>query len=74
MLMGMGFVFVFLGTLIALVSLMSRWVESRPDTATGAPPEAESGVAEKPLTDPELISVITSAIQSYREQQKSNNV
>ncbi len=72
MLMGMGFVFVFLGLLVAMVSLMSRVFKPLHDTAPSESiaTETEPGSEGDLMADPELISVITSAIQNYRTQKQ----
>lgn len=69
MLMGMGFVFVFLGLLVVVVSCISRFVADAPapipattEAATGGDPSSDL------LSDPELVSVITAAVQKYRKQ------
>ena len=69
MLMGMGFVFVFLGLLVVVVSFVSRVLATNappvPATADAVP---TSDASSDLLSDPELVSVITAAVQKYRKQ------
>jgi len=75
MLMGMGFVFVFLSLLVALISLMSQMLKLPHDSAVPETvvTEPEPGPGDDLMSDPELVSVITSAIQDYRKQQQKSN-
>ncbi len=73
MLMGMGFVFIFLGLLVALVSLMSQVLKLLNDESAKVAIVAEPVTGEDLMSDPELISVITTAVQSYRKQQQESN-
>ena len=73
MLMGMGFVFIFLGLLVALVSLMSQVLNLLNDRSAKVAIVAEPVTGEDLMSDPELISVITTAVQSYRKQQQESN-
>ncbi|MEM7206986.1 MAG: OadG family transporter subunit [Pseudomonadota bacterium] len=68
MLMGMGFVFLFLGLLVLAVSCVSHLLANAP-LAEPAPADSAS-TAPPPdlLDDPELVSVITSAVYNYRKQ------
>lgn len=68
MLLGMGTVFVILGSLIFLISLVSKLVASYPDKPPG-------GLVRKPVTvasnphaagETELVAVITAAVAAYR--------
>ncbi len=73
MLVGMGFVFIFLGLLVALVSLMSQVLKLLNDESAKVAIVAEPVTGEDLMSDPELISVITTAVQSYRKQQQESN-
>ena len=73
MLMGMGFVFIFLGLLVALVSLMSQLLKMLHDESAKVAIVAEPRMGDDLLSDPELISVITTAVQNFRRQQQESD-
>ena len=73
MLMGMGFVFIFLGLLVALVSLMSQLLKLLRDESAKVAIVAEPETGDDLLSDPELISVITTAVQNFRRQQQESD-
>jgi len=74
MLLGMGVVFAFLGTLVACVSLLSRLAGGQTaapdgDAAAGSAPARPEDL----MSDPELVSVITGAIHKYRSQKGNDD-
>ena len=73
MLIGMGFVFIFLGSLVALVSLMSQLLKFLNDESAKVAIAAEPVTGDDLMSDPELISVITTAVQNFRKQQQEHN-
>ena len=74
MLMGMGFVFIFLGLLVTLISVVSKVVIGMSPVERA--PAATSTVSVLPdnvSSDPELVSVITSAVHHHRKQHSKRN-
>lgn len=71
MVLGMLSVFVFLFVLIGCISLLSRLIgKLQPVEAPAAPAQVSESVPANLMSDPELVSVITSAIHNYRAQKK----
>ena len=66
MLTGMGFVFAFLGLLIAIVLLMARLLYSPPVQMSVTEPALETDL----MFDLERISAISVAIHHYRQQRR----
>ncbi|MEA3276949.1 MAG: OadG family protein [Pseudomonadota bacterium] len=64
MAIGMGIVFAFLLLLVGVLRVMSLAVMR---FAPGEPAPASGPVSEAPVTDGELVAVITAAIARYRE-------
>ncbi len=72
MLVGMGFVFVFLTILVGAMTLMSRLVgkyfpEAPPQARAVIPPAASPAPAQ---IDPTTLAVLSAAIQKHRSQKK----
>lgn len=71
MLVGMGFVFIFLAILVAATTLMSRVVttyfpEPQPQAKPSTPPPASAPAA----VDPTTLAVLSAAIQKHRSKRK----
>jgi len=66
MCIGMGVVFAFLGLLVFLTQQLSYWVNK-------LSPEVSSRPVNDSLEDSELIVVISTAIQQYRNTESKNN-
>lgn len=72
MVLGMSVVFVFLSILVACVTAISGWAQRANGSA--AQPESPSAEGAQPappadlMSDPELVSVITSVIHKYRTE------
>ncbi|MCP5160326.1 MAG: OadG family protein [Hahellaceae bacterium] len=71
MIVGMGFVFVFLTILVGATSVMSKLVV-RFEPPAPAKPAAKKPAPAKPAAnnDPQLIAVISAAVAEYRSRQK----
>jgi oxaloacetate decarboxylase gamma subunit len=73
MLIGMGIVFAFLLTLVAVLRLMSRFVKRfapEPHAAAPVGPLTPPGPAE-PLGQGELVAVLAAAVCRYRKEHRS---
>lgn len=71
MIVGMGFVFVFLTILVGATSVMSKLV-MRFEPPAPAPSPAKKSAPAKPAAnnDPQLIAVIRAAVEEYRSRHK----
>lgn len=69
MALGMGVVFVFLGVLVACVTAVTRLTQRyAAQPAAVAENPAEPAPPSDLMSDPELVSVITSVIHKYRTE------
>ena len=73
LLIGMGTVFIILVMMIFLINLMSKWL---PEEVVDTPPHEQRSVPAASQAQAgnqnELIAVVSSAINAYRNKHKSN--
>ena len=70
MLFGMGFVFLFLTTLVGVTSTMSKVITRYfPDPLPAAPAPRAAAPAATASDDTELVAAITAAIRMHRDKQ-----
>lgn len=71
--LGMGAVFIFLGLLVTVTTVMSRlvmrWVHD-PAAPVAQPTVAVPGSASSPNSDKQLLAVITAALHQHRSRHK----
>ncbi len=72
MVVGMGFVFVFLTVLVGATTVMSKMVVRFEPAPPPVKPAAKKPATAKPAAsnDPQLIAVIAAAVAEYRSRQK----
>ncbi|WP_290368709.1 oxaloacetate decarboxylase subunit gamma [Vibrio stylophorae] len=66
MVIGMGFVFLFLSLLIVVINMMAKWVPEEP--------QAEQSSSPRPTAQgvrPEVVAAISSAVHQYRARATS---
>lgn len=68
MIMGMGAVFVFLVSLVIIVTLMSKLLGKYFPDAVHVPKPARRVQPAPSVVDPELIAVITAAVKQHRSR------
>ena len=70
MLVGMGFVFVFLTILVFLTGLMSKLVLKYAPAPEPAAPVAKAAPQQNNVNDPQLLAVLSAAVAKYRSDHK----
>lgn len=70
MVVGMGFVFVFLIVLIFATTLMSKLAVKLEPPAPEVPAAPKPQAPASPMNDPRLMAVITAAVEKYRSHHK----
>ncbi|PIE42932.1 MAG: hypothetical protein CSA50_07870 [Gammaproteobacteria bacterium] len=68
MIVGMGFVFIFLIILIGATTVMSKMAVRLEPAAPVVPPAPAP--ASSPMSDPRLMAVISAAVAKHRSRQK----